>query len=222
MRRGKHWPIPHKELLDGAALALKNSERLCVDARVAFDNDRYSTALALSVLALEEYGKGLMLYEANTKITKIDADLWHSKFEKHEIKLDSILRVLDTFPISPELKQQHQEELKFLRNSFQKWKNAKMEAIYLDWDASTGTWYYYNDKPDTQKQEDAKEALELAERWLTIIKGTVGDFAFEKAKTKIESFKSGKAHCICQDCGLVITTLQQYSTHRNINPPHFV
>lgn len=222
MRRGKHWPIPERELLDGASLALKNADRLCKDARMAFNNDRFSTAMALSVLALEEYGKCLLLYEAKTKQRMITEDIWHKEFENHEAKLDAILRVLSSFPLPPKLKEQGDKDLLHFKKLFQKWRNRKLESIYLDWDAATGMWYNYDDRPDTEKKNDAKEVLELTEDWFKRFTENMGDLAFATRKEKIEALRSGKAHCFCDSCGLIMWNEKEFLSHRRIFPNHAI
>jgi AbiV family abortive infection protein len=52
--RGKLSP---KQIADGMCAALRNARRLVDDATLLFEAKRYSTALALAILAIEEAGK---------------------------------------------------------------------------------------------------------------------------------------------------------------------
>lgn len=49
------------EIAEGMNVARRNAERLAKDARLLLDNDRYASALALAILAIEETGKVAIL-----------------------------------------------------------------------------------------------------------------------------------------------------------------
>jgi AbiV family abortive infection protein len=49
------------EIAEGINVARRNAERLAKDARLLFENDRYPSALALAILAIEETGKSGVL-----------------------------------------------------------------------------------------------------------------------------------------------------------------
>lgn len=101
MKSGKHWPIPRDQLTDGSILALKNANRLIEDARSAFENKRYPIALSLSVLALEEFGKCLLLWEAASTDKIITSEIWRNEFKNHEAKLNAIVQTVKSIPTSP-------------------------------------------------------------------------------------------------------------------------
>ena len=54
-------PLASSEIAEGINAARKNSARLAKDARLLFDNERYASAVALSILAIEEAGKDPIL-----------------------------------------------------------------------------------------------------------------------------------------------------------------
>jgi AbiV family abortive infection protein len=50
-----------EKIAEGMNVAQQNASRLAADARLLFDNGRYSSALALAILSIEEVGKGPIL-----------------------------------------------------------------------------------------------------------------------------------------------------------------
>jgi len=49
------------QITSGINAAIKNSRRLCEDAKLLFDSSRYPSALALAILSIEESGKAAIL-----------------------------------------------------------------------------------------------------------------------------------------------------------------
>jgi AbiV family abortive infection protein len=54
-------PLTSSQIAEGINAARKNSARLAKDARLLFDNERYASAVAMSILAIEEAGKDHVL-----------------------------------------------------------------------------------------------------------------------------------------------------------------
>ena len=108
--------------------------------QILFENGKYSTSLVLSVLAFEEYGKFLMLYDANVKKRKITKEIWENQFKKHDKKLESIPNILfkqKTFISSAVVER---KKRKHVLEIIKKWGNLKFSNIYLDWDSVKGEW----------------------------------------------------------------------------------
>lgn len=211
------WTIPNEILLDGSSLALKNTDRLLKDARILFDNKRYSTSLALSVLALEEFGKCLLLFEAMTKRSKVTSNMWRKHFMNHNVKLNAILRIIELFPPSPEYKDELDKESKELAKLVEKWGATKIQAIYVDWDNQTKNWFCYDEKVDEDKMKDSREVLNLVERWFKAFSEHLGEVVFATKQEKIEALRSGKAYCFCHDCGLVMINERELAGHLKTN-----
>lgn len=218
MRRGKHWPIPIKELINGSVLALKNVDRLSTDARIAFDNNRFSVAFALAVLAIEEYGKSLLLLEARKKNRVITEDIWHNEMEKHDKKIDAIIRILKSYgPITEE----SEKQFKQVHNELKNWLNLKMDALYLDWDGGAGKWYNYDDKKNEIKKR-AEKAVKRIEEWIKRYTASLGDLPFATTKEKIAMLRSGQAYCYCDDCGQVMMNEREFVSHIRRKRGHLV
>lgn len=220
MKSGKHWPIPRDQLSDGSILALKNANRLIADARTAFESRRYAIALSLSVLGLEEFGKCLLLWRARSTDKAITAEIWHKTFKSHEAKLNAIAQTIKSIPPSPEIKDELDKELPQFIELLQKWKNLKMEGIYLDWDEAAGKWYNFNDKPDEEKSKDAEEVLVLSERLLRAFIEETGDLPFTTIKERIQLLHEHKAHWVCENCGTVMMNESEFVSHRTLYPEH--
>lgn len=99
MIKGKYWPIPEDKIFDGSIITLKNADRLSKDAKILFENKKYSSATALSTLALEEFGKHCLLVrdEFSHYPRRIDTKIWHNEFEDHKTKLNSIIKHIRKF-----------------------------------------------------------------------------------------------------------------------------
>lgn len=72
-----------EEIANGINLAIKNAKRLYKDAEILFNESRFSSSLALAILAIEESGKvsilrGLSLEEDNKKRSK-----WWKEYRNH-------------------------------------------------------------------------------------------------------------------------------------------
>lgn len=79
--------IPSDQLDEGIALCSRNARRLLKDADLLYSNRSYGHALALSVLALEEQGRKVMLVAVKRKVAEIDRELWRMMFRDHGQKL---------------------------------------------------------------------------------------------------------------------------------------
>ena len=79
MIKGKNWPIPSDRIFDGAVISLKNAYRLAKDAEILLKEKKFSTAISISALALEEFGKHCLLAEdeESNHPRKIDTKIWN-------------------------------------------------------------------------------------------------------------------------------------------------
>lgn len=207
MRRGKFWPIPLKELINGSILASKNASRLTKDARFVFDNNRFSIAFVLSVHAIEEWGKCFLLLEARNNKKDVTPEVWHQEMENHDKKIDAVIRFLYkplTYEDEPWARKYHRK--------IKDWLNLRLDALYLDWDGSKGMWYLADDGMlDIKKhaEEALKEVETLLERYLKL----AGEFAFATTKERMEALRNGTAYCFCDACATVMMDVREFLVH---------
>lgn len=213
------WTIPQNVLIDGSILALKNTDRLIEDSRVAFNHDRYSISLTLSVLALEEFGKHLMLFDYAHSKKQITQSKWKNDFSDHKTKLKSITKTLSKFS---RLKNdptalKANEKLRILLMEL---LNEKLEGIYLDWNEQKKEWKNYDDLPLDIRKRRSSYVLNVAVRFLNIYIGARGDIPFTTTKEKISLFRARKIHAICDTCAVILLTEVDIRTHGRIFPSH--
>jgi len=76
--------------------ATQNAERLAKDARLLFDNERYASSLALSILSIEESGKCRILRElALARDDKELRECWR-EYRSHT-KKNQLWPLIETF-----------------------------------------------------------------------------------------------------------------------------
>ncbi len=85
--------IPLHQLDRGIELSSRNARRFLNDAELLYSNRSYGHALALSILALEEHGRKIMLIAAKRKVTETDRELWRMMFRNHGQKLAMTFRI---------------------------------------------------------------------------------------------------------------------------------
>lgn len=71
----------------GLEKSLRNAEYLIEDATLLFNKGSFGYSVALSVLAIEECGKALLLDAVYKGKTKLDKELFNIVFKKHVVKL---------------------------------------------------------------------------------------------------------------------------------------
>ena len=203
--------------MDGSLVSLKNAKRLLADAKLLFDNHKNSGALANATLALEELGKGLILWEAREKNRTIDKNTWVDELEGHKNKLLAIPKNLKKFSDPNNTLQKR--KLAEMESFLQRLSKKKLEAVYVDWDASKNEWFLYDEKTTKEKRKDAKEALDLA-KWA--IKGYLrdGDLITERIETVIQMVNNKNVHAVCDTCFSVMRSMNQVLIHRQTWPDH--
>ena len=85
------YDIPHDDIPKGIDLALKNSDRLRTDAEILAKEKRYNSAIPLITLAVEEFGKALLLSEYFEKNTSILSKEGRYIFRNHRQRIDKVL-----------------------------------------------------------------------------------------------------------------------------------
>lgn len=219
---GNNWPIPINEMIDGAVICLKNANRLTDDSTLAFDNERYSTSISLSVLALEEMGKVYLLLDATKNNRSITKKIWHDEFESHIKKLQSLPNYLSTFVEnqSTTSKKELERFTIFLKLLSQK----KLESFYVDWNATENNWFYFDDHETlSQKRMLASEALRSTS-WLikNHVEGMEDDheLKFMTIHERNQLLLQGKIHCFCNQCGSILLDAKEFVNHHRTFSSH--
>lgn len=217
MKSGKKWPIPINSLLDGAMLSLKNAQRLLKDAKNAKSNYNSEQAITQGILALEELGKSLILWECAETKTKVNKKYWHDNLENHEKKLLAIPKNLKKF--TPKTATKAKKALTKMEKLLKKFKNQKLQAIYVDWDPSKNDWFLYSEKQKQVKRKDAAEVLELTE-WAVAGYVRDGRFITERRTKIIEMVKTKQAHAFCKTCSKTMFRINEIAIHHRFFPDH--
>ena len=214
------WTIPDDDVVDGFMVCLKNARRLSQDAKLMFNNNRYSTCIHLAVLALEELGKTYMLLLAASKNQVITERTWNKEFRVHQQKLATVVECLETFSENDSAKaKQMREKLKIFLNEISR---LKMEAMYVDWDSTKKQWRYF-DEQKGDKQRLAKEVLRANAALIDpLIRGleSDGDFIWLPIKEKIKLILQHKASAFCHSCGEVMIAPVDIRRHDMLYPHH--
>jgi AbiV family abortive infection protein len=127
--------IPSDQLDEGIALCSRNARRLLKDADLLYSNRSYGHALALSVLALEEQGRKVMLMAIKRKVAEIDRELWRLMFRDHEQKLAMSFQIF-----TESLKKRpSQEELNHMYRTMPHAVAMKNRGLYVDF--FNGLWH---------------------------------------------------------------------------------
>jgi AbiV family abortive infection protein len=133
-------PIPHTELEEGINLSIENAERLIKDAEILYENNRYSSASYLSIVALEEEGKASILLSKLLEHTDISKKYWNEKIASGRSHRKKLIAVQETISNYGKLKMKAGEErwkqvhLTDLAEIFLKHKD---DSLYVDWDFET-------------------------------------------------------------------------------------
>ena len=212
MRDGKNWPISKDKLIDGSNLAINNANRLLDTANELFkmENPDYGCCIFLSVIALEELGKAIMLSQAKEKNEKIDKNIWHNKFEYHKPKIKASIDFIRKFvPSNDPNKKQKLKSLDELEQYSLDILNEKMASIYVDWDADRNDWDYVEEKIKISLRADSRRLLKHA-NWMI---STFTKSPPYRTKTVIALVKAGFAYAECSKCNFKSSDLEKIKEH---------
>lgn len=218
MISGSKWPIPMKELMDGAILTLKNADDLATEAEILFKKRKYSRSLSLATLSLEEFGKHGMLMEAMESNCKITKKIWHDEFENHTMKLEVIPKRLKKFTNPKDKKKL--KNLERINKYLLKLSKKKLEAFYVDWNAKNNTWFVFDrihSKSELKKM--SKEAVYSA---TFVVKKYIEDVGGEKdliltpMTELLKLFRKKKVHGFCDFCSRLCMNPPELLSHSRI------
>lgn len=156
--------IPNEELDTGIRLCAENVSRLLRDAELLLENNSYGHAIALSVLAMEEYAKKLILLAAKLNPGKFDNEV-RDAFISHNLKLQlAVWMLMQSYPDVPV----GEELMQIVTDMAGKLDSLKLASLYVDYDGSLG-WFDPNkqDYRDTARVQIAyaKELVKRVDSW---------------------------------------------------------
>lgn len=112
----------------GIRLCSRNARKFLKDAELLYSRRSYGHALALSVLALEEQGRKIILLAVKQKLVQIDRGLWRMMFRDHGQKLAMTFNIFtETMKVKPP-----QQELEKIYRSIPDAVAMKNRGLYVD------------------------------------------------------------------------------------------
>lgn len=145
MTLSNQYDISFTDIPKGIELALKNSDRLRTDAEILAKNERYNSAIPLVTLAVEEFGKALLLSEYFEKDTSVPHKESERIFNEHKPKIKKVLDYVENIVKSRTLstkKQYHKEDSFHIPEEFdeQKFKNRMWYVGYQKIENAEEPW----------------------------------------------------------------------------------
>lgn len=160
--------IPVENLQDGVQLCRRNVVQLLEDANILYQNGSYGHAQALTILAMEEYAKKIVLIAQKAYPGKFDDQIRRS-FWDHDFKLQLALDMLiREFPDAPS----GEEAASKVMDMARRLSSLKQASLYVDYDDKLG-WFDPN-KADYRNVaalqiEYAKELVQRVDTWIESI-----------------------------------------------------
>lgn len=157
--------IPFEELQEGIRLCTRNVERLVKDATILYEVGSYGHALALAILAMEEYAKKIVLVARKTHPDKFEGQIRRA-FRDHDFKLQLALDALmREFPDAPS----GEQVASMVRDLASRISSLKQVSLYVDYDKKLG-WFDPN-KADYENVAGvqinyAQELVTKVDAWL--------------------------------------------------------
>jgi len=126
--------ITLSELDEGIEKSIENASRYLHDALFLFQNERYQSAILLSMLSFEESGKALLTMDYKAKNREITKTQWLKKFCSHTVKnLASRRKIWQDAGFTPRIPDWD----KALARFDQEWKQV---FTYVDYDFRNDKW----------------------------------------------------------------------------------
>lgn len=206
------WFIPEDMLVEGWILSRRNATRLIKSAEILFKNYQFSASLSLSVLALEEYGKFLMLKDAEQEKKRITSSIWQDEFRDHLEKLKATPTILSKEKTRFK-KEKVVKAMNQISEIFAKWGSKKLQNIYVDWDPIEKKWAYPGGIEE-DLESISKEILDRTKNLLVIYE-KMGDLVNHTNKEKLELLNQKKAYVFCEKCGEIMWDKIELQNHKD-------
>jgi len=216
---GDNWPIPKEKLIDGSNLSIKNANKLLNLANDVFKKEEpdYGISIYLAVIAIEELGKAIMFFEAAENDDKIDKNDFNKRFEHHKPKIISAVNHIRKFVEKDDPDRANKlKKLDELEKFSLEIVSEKLSTLYVDWNADSNDWEFYDEKVESQRRSKAQLILKHADWLITNYSKSVS----ERTATVIEMVNVGLAHGHCDNCDLRLNDLQSIIRHRQQFPEH--
>lgn len=153
-------PIPNSELKEGIRLSIENAERLVKDAEILYDNNRHMSASYLSITALEEEGKAIILLSRLLALKDITKEDWKENMLHHQPKIIAVQETISKYRIVS-LIVKHGQKRRVDPADFAKFLlKSKGRYIYVDWDFVTRRTQI-NDKWESPSKDVQIEGFSL-------------------------------------------------------------
>lgn len=151
----------------GITLARENAFSLLEDAKTLLQAQSHGRAVALSLMAFEEFAKVILLIGVRETVTQLDAQLNRIIFRDHLAKLVATLNFLAI----AQGQEMTEEMTRYINETVPKLQDAKERGLYVDFFSEK--WHSPLD-PDMMKM--AKQMVDDTERFMLDIDGWLKDF----------------------------------------------
>lgn len=163
--------MSHAQIADGINVAVRNARGLYSDARLLLKSRRYSSAIALTVLAIEEAGKPSILMDMSFADDELLPELWR-RLKSHTAKniawIYPLLASAAHLEGAPRF--QHLDAIWDEPTHAQAAELIKQRAIYSEW--RDGGWHF----PDADNHPTfAREFVEMSHATIGLWKETTAD-----------------------------------------------
>lgn len=156
-----------EDINQGITLARENAFSLLEDAKTLLQVQSYGRAVALSLMAFEEFAKVILLIGARENVTQLDAQLTRIIFRDHLGKLAATLALLAI----AQGQKISQENSSYINETVPKLQGLKERGLYLD-------FFYekWHSPLDPDMKEMAKKTVEDTEHFILEIDEWLKDF----------------------------------------------
>ncbi len=213
---GDNWPIPKTKLIDGSNVAINNANRLLDTANDLYrlENPDYGACIFLTVIALEELGKGILLHKAEENDETIDKNTWNTKFKFHKPKIKASIDFIREFvPDDAPNRREQLDALNELETYSLEILDTKMASIYVDWNADSNNWDYFSEQSKITSKSKTEALLKHSNHLIS----TFTKSPPYRAKTTIALVEAGLAYAKCSKCDFKSNNLEEIKEHSRLS-----
>jgi AbiV family abortive infection protein len=141
----------------GIVLARKNAFSLLEDAKTLLQAQSHGRAVALSLIAFEEYAKVILLTGVRKGVTQLDTELNRIIFRDHLGKLAATLHLLAI----AQGREEKEEVSRYVNETVRKLQDAKERGLYVDFFSEE-----WHSPLDPEMRQVAGKMVEDTERFI--------------------------------------------------------
>ena len=156
--------LNYRQIRRGIELCNDNVVRLLRNATLALAASQWPATVYNSVLAMEEQGRLLILYEAYIDGIAIDNEWWRIMFGDHRLKITA----LATAFFIHKKKKKWTRTLKKLGKEYQELKERSM---YVNYNSITGHWV----QPGSISKRKAKDVFKTVNKFVQVSRDLMSD-----------------------------------------------